>query len=106
MTTYTSADRDRLVGSGQTEDMLLWRLIEMAEYDMQSAEIEVDHEAETITIRQTPHMGEARETVEYMLIGEVVERWLTSEQERTSDANVYDYTAAEVDEILETVRSA
>lgn len=102
--TYTLADRDRLVGSGQVEDQLLYNLIEMAAYDMQRAEVEVDTEDQSVEIRQTPHQGDERTTTAYLPIGQIVEEWLTSEETRTSDANIYDYTADEVAEIRDSIR--
>lgn len=99
ITKYTLDNRDELLGSGQVDDALLYSLIEMASYDMQRAEVEVDLEAQSVTIRQTPHQGETRTTTAYLPIGQIVEEWLTSEETRTSDANIYDYSPEEVAEI-------
>lgn len=108
MTIYTNNHEtySRLIGSGQVDDRLLWRLVEMAGHDMQRAEVEIDALVETATIRQWPHQGEPRTTTAYLPIGPIVAEWLDAEAERTGSADIYGYTAAEVELIREDIEIA
>lgn len=102
--TYTTADWDELAGSGQVDDWLLWKLIEMARYDKQGASVTINREDQTVTVRQMPHQGEEQVVTYYEPINEIVEIWLDSEERRTGRADIYDYTAEEVELIRDDIR--
>ena len=102
-TTYTAADRERLMGSGQVDDRLLYRLIEMAGYDKQSASVTLDREDESLTVTQQPHQGDAQTSLHYLPINDVVEKWLDSEENRTARVDIYDYEAEDVAGIREDI---